>query len=465
MKRTNSNNLGKMNTDKPQLIASTSGIRGVVGNGLDPILITRYGCAFGTLLGKGKVVIGRDSRPSGEMVNMAVIAGLISVGNDVIDIGIVPTPTVEIAVKELKAVGGICVTASHNPAQWNALKFFNKTGEFITADEYKILDGLYNSQSFAFVPVKDLGQVSSQSGWVDKHVTKTLAVKAVRKDAIKKRRFTVVVDAINGAGSIALPLLLEKLNVKVFRINCEGDGNFVHEPEPTPKNLSQLAREVKRRKADLGMACDPDADRLALIDETGKAVSEEHTLAVAVQEVLRSTKGATVINLSTSKTTADVATAMGSKVYLSKVGESNVVALLRQKKGVIGGEGNGGVIYPSFHAGRDSLIAAGLVLSALSRGKTTLSELVKSFPRYYSIKGKANLPAGFAARLASFESTVESLIGPATVDRQDGLRFDFSSGWLQIRSSNTEPIFRVIVESNEAKLTEDIYNKTLTFFR
>jgi phosphomannomutase len=454
-----------MNTTEPQLIASTSGIRGVVGNGLDPVIITRYGCAFGSFLGKGTVVIGRDSRPSGEMVNMAVIAGLVSVGIDVIDIGIVPTPTVEIAVKELKAAGGICVTASHNPAQWNALKFFNKTGEFITADEYRELDGIFKSQAFGFVEVKKLGKITSQSGWVEKHVAKTLAVKAVRKDAIKKRRFTVVVDAINGAGSIALPLLLEKLNVKVFRINCEGDGNFVHEPEPTPKNLSQLAREVKRRKADLGMACDPDADRLALIDETGKAVSEEYTLTIAVQEVLRSTKRATVINLSTSKTTADVAAAMGSKVYLSKVGESNVVTLMRQKKGVIGGEGNGGVIYPSFHAGRDSLIAAGLVLSALSRGKGTLSELVKTFPRYYSIKGKANLPADFGPRLAAFESTAESLIGPATIDRQDGLRFDFTSGWLQIRSSNTEPIFRVIVESNQAELTEDIYNKVLTYFR
>lgn len=455
----------RMNGIKSELIASTSGIRGVVGNGLNPIIVTRYGCAFGSLLGKGTVVIGRDSRPSGEMVNMAVIAGLVSVGINVIDIGIVPTPTVEIAVKALKAVGGICVTASHNPAQWNALKFFNKTGEFITADEYRELDNIYESQSFGLVGVKALGKVTIQTGWVEKHVAKTLAVKAVRKEAIKRRKFTVVVDAINGAGSVAMPLLLRKLGVRVIEINCKGDGNFVHEPEPTPKNLSQLAREVKRRKADLGMACDPDADRLALVDETGTAVSEEHTLTIAVQEVLRSTRGATVINLSTSKTTSDVATAMGSRVYLSKVGESNVVALMRQVKGVIGGEGNGGVIYPSFHAGRDSLIAAGLVLSALSRGKGTLSELVKTFPRYYSIKGKANLPDDFTARLQAFESAVESLIGPATVDRQDGLRFDFASGWLQIRSSNTEPIFRIIVESNQADLTEDVYSKVLTYFR
>jgi phosphomannomutase len=454
-----------MSQPKPELVASTSGIRGVVGNGLDPILVTRYGCAFGTLLKRGRVVIGRDSRLSGEMVKGAVVSGLVAVGIDVIDIGIVPTPTVEIAVKDLKAVGGICVTASHNPGQWNALKFFNRTGEFITAEEYRELDKIFKSQEFGFVEVKKLGKVSSQPGWVEKHVAKTLAVKAVRKEAIKKRKFMVVVDAINGAGSVALPLLLKKLGVRVIELNCTGDGNFVHEPEPTPKNLSQLAREVKRRKADLGMACDPDADRLALVDETGKAVSEEYTLTIAVQEILRTSKGATVINLSTSKATADVAAAMGSKVYLSKVGESNVVALMRQVKGKIGGEGNGGVIYPSFHAGRDSLIAAGLVLSALSRGKEILSELVKTFPRYYSIKGKANLPADFGARLTAFESTVESLCGPATVDRQDGLRFDFASGWFQIRSSNTEPIFRVIVETSSQAMTDDMYNKVLTFFQ
>jgi phosphomannomutase len=454
-----------MSGQKKQLIKSTSGIRGVVGNGLDPVLVTQYGCAFGTFLKRGTVVIGRDSRPSGEMVRAAVISGLVSVGIDVIDIGVVPTPTVEIAVKKLKAVGGICVTASHNPAQWNALKFFNKSGEFITDDEYSALDGIFNSRAFAYQPVVGLGQIKIQSGWADTHIALTLAVKAVRKSAIRKRRFKVVVDAVNGAGSYALPELLEKLNVKVYRINCEGDGNFVHGPEPTPKNLTQLAREVKRRKADLGMACDPDADRLALVDEDGCPISEEYSLTIAMQEVLRSRKGATVINLSTSKATADVAEAMGSKVHYSKVGESNVVAMMREKKAVIGGEGNGGIIYPAFHAGRDSLIAAALVLSALSRGKQTLSELVGTFPKYYGTKGKANLPSDFASRLARFESTVETLIGPATIDRRDGLRFDFSAGWLQIRSSNTEPIFRVIVESNQSTLTKEIYNKVLEHFR
>jgi phosphomannomutase len=469
-----------MTDKKKQLIKSTSGIRGVVGNGIDETLVKQYGRAFGSFLRNGTVVVGRDSRPSGKKFADAVISGLKSTGIKTTNIGIVPTPTVEIAVKKSKAAGGICVTASHNPAEWNALKFFNKTGEFITSKEYTAIDRIFNAavgksgqsgisvRKFATRSARRYRKASRRKNWVSEHVDMVLAVKTIRRAAIKERRFKVVVDAINGAGSQALPALLKKLNVEVYCLNCDGDGNFVHNPEPTPKNLAQLAQEVKRRKADLGMACDPDADRLALVDEEGTPISEEYTLTIAVQEVLRSQRGPkigpTVINLSTSKTTEDVAKKLRSKVFYSKVGESNVVTLMRQKKAVIGGEGNGGVIYPSFHAGRDSLIAAALTLSALSRERWTLSELVKTFPKYYSIKGKANLPSGFSERLAQFETTVDSLIGPAVVDRQDGLRFDFSSGWLQIRSSNTEPIFRVIVETNQPELTDEIYNKVLQYF-
>ncbi|MCP4684822.1 MAG: phosphoglucosamine mutase, partial [bacterium] len=339
---------------KKQLVKSTSGIRGVVGNGLDPIMITTYGAAFGTFLKKGRVVLGSDSRPSGDMVRRAVVSGLMSVGVDVIDIGIVPTPTVEIAVKALKATGGICVTASHNPSPWNALKFFNKTGEFITPAEYRKLNRIFESGRFAYQPVDKLGKMETQDKWIEEHIKKTLAIKTLARPAIRRRKFKVVVDAINGAGSEALPLLLERLGAEVVRINCKGNGDFVHEPEPTPKNLTQLGRAVKRHKADLGMACDPDADRLALVDEKGRPVSEELTLTIAVADVLRKKRGATVINLSTSRTTADVARALNSPVYYSKVGEANVVEMMRKKKAVIGGEGNGGVIFPAFHAGRDS---------------------------------------------------------------------------------------------------------------
>jgi phosphomannomutase len=450
---------------KIKLMKSISGVRGVIGNGLDPVMLTTYGAAFGSYLKKGRVVLGSDTRPSGEMVRRAVTAGLMAVGRDVIDIGIVPTPTVELAVKGLKATGGICVTASHNPASWNALKFFNASGEFLTPAQYLKMNRLFDSGRFAYQPVEKLGILRFDPTWIDKHIKKTLAVKTINRPAIKKRRFTVVVDAINGAGSDALPELLERLGAKVHRINCKSDGNFVHEAEPLPKNLGQLARAVKRHKADLGMACDPDADRLVLVDERGEPVHEELTLTIAVFQVLRKRRGPTVINLSTSRITADIAKALGSRVWLAKVGEANVVEMMHKKGGIIGGEGNGGVIYPEFHAGRDALIGAALVLSALAETKRTLSQLLATFPCYYNIKVKAALPDDFDRRLARFEKQASGLMGRIRIDRRDGLRFDFETGWLQLRKSNTEPIFRLIVETNDAKLTEQLRRKVIRFFK
>ena len=444
---------------------STSGVRGIVGSGLDPLLATTYGAAFGTFLKKGKVVVGRDTRPSGDMLVRSVVAGLASVGIDVVDIGVVPTPTVEIAVKKLRAAGGICVTASHNPAPWNALKFFNNHGEFITPSQYKELDYLVNCGRFAYKPVAKLGRISEQDHWVEYHIEKTLAQKAVNKPAIKRRKFKVVVDATNGAGSVALPMLLEKMGVKAVRLYCEGDGKFVHEPEPIPKNLTQLGRMVRHHKADLGLACDPDADRLALVNEKGKPIGEELTLAIAVKEVLKKRRGNTVINLSTSSVTADAAREAGSKVYYSKVGEANVVQMMKQRKAVIGGEGNGGVIYPAFHAGRDSLIAAALVLSCLATEKLTLSELVATFTEYFTIKSKAALPDNFPGKLEQLEAKAVELLGKTRVDRKDGLRFDFAEGWLQLRSSNTEPIYRLIVETRSRKLSNDLYHTVQKHFR
>lgn len=451
---------------KNTLIKSTSGIRGIVGAGLDPILVTQYGAAFGTMLKKGTVVIGRDSRPSGELFAHAVTVGLTSVGINVVDVGIVPTPTVEIAVTKLKAVGGMCVTASHNPAPWNALKFFNDHGEFITPAQYNKLDKIFNSGEFAYKPADKLGQISTQHDWVKKHVKMTLSAKTVNCAAVKIRRFKVVLDAINGAGSVALPMLLRELGVKVIEINCKGDGDFVHEPEPTPANITQLSRAVKKHKADLGMACDPDADRLALVDERGRPIGEELTLTIAVQQVLSKIKGPTVINLSTSKVTADAAEAMGSKVYYSKVGEANVVQMMHRRKGVIGGEGNGGVIFPGFHAGRDALIAAALVLSRLANQKITLSGLVETLPTYYTIKSKARIPIDFRERLSRFEQNIANrLLGRSRLDRRDGMRFDFDRGWIQIRSSNTEPIFRLIVETDDAELSRSLSRSVIGLFK
>jgi phosphomannomutase len=450
---------------KTKLMKSISGIRGVVGAGLDPVLIATYGAAFGTYLKKGKVVIGSDTRPSGEMVRRAVTSGLMSVGIDVIDLGVVPTPTVEIAVKANRAAGGICVTASHNPASWNALKFFNDRGEFLTPAQYGRMNRVFESGRFAYCPVEKLGKIVFQADWIAEHIRRTLAVKAVNKRAVKKAGFTVVVDAINGAGSFALPELLEAMGAKVHRINCDGSGKFVHEAEPLPRNLVQLARAVKKHKADLGMACDPDADRLVLVDEKGRPVYEELTLTAAVYQVLRRQHGPTVINLSTSRTTADIAKAMGSKVFLSKVGEANVVEMMHKNGAVIGGEGNGGVIYPGFHAGRDALIGAALVLSALAETGRTLSQLVETFPRYYNIKAKAALPDDFNQRLKKFEENAKSLMGKAKIDRRDGIRFDFKEGWLQLRKSNTEPIFRLIIETSSETLTEKLRLDTLRYFK
>ncbi len=449
---------------KETLIKSTSGIRGIVGHGLDASIAADYGKAIGTFVKKGKVVVGRDSRPSGKMLQKAVFNGLSSVGIEVISLGIVPTPTVEIAVKVLKAKAGICITASHNPGEWNALKFFNQKGEFVTSDEFEQIEKIYNDKTFALKPGKKFGKVKQQPGWVEKHVRKTLALKVIDKGTIKKRKFKVVVDAINGAGSIALPLLLAKLGVQVTKINCKPNGDFVHEPEPIPQNLLQLGQAVRKHKADFGLACDPDADRLAIVDENGIPLGEELTLAIAVREILRQKKGPVVINLSTSKVAGDEAIKAGGPLYYSKVGESSVVQLMREQRAVIGGEGNGGVIYPEFHSGRDALVAAAFVLSGLGRHNLKMSQFAESFNKYYTIKAKATLLSDFSERLKRFEVDVKTLVPQPTFNNIDGLRVDFSGGWILIRQSNTEPIFRVMVETNKQSLSENLSNKVMEYF-
>lgn len=450
-----------------KLVKSTSGIRGIVGKGLDLRIVTEYALAFGTMLKNGKVIVGRDSRPSGEIILPVVTSALRSVGLNVIDLGIVPTPTVEIAIKKLKAVGGICITASHNPSEWNALKFFNKTGEFITLTEYERLSKIYESKNFLTKDHEKIGSLKENDSLISYHIEKTLSLKTVNIRAVKRRKFKVIVDAINGAGSQALPTLLKKMGADVIEINCMGNGNFVHGAEPIAENLSQLSNAVKKHKADLGIACDPDADRLALVDEKGNPIGEELTLTIGVMVVLKKTDGPTVINLSTSKITEEVAGWFGSQVYYSKVGESNVVQMMRKKKAVIGGEGNGGVIYPSFHAGRDALVAAALILTLLAEEKISLSKLIETFPDYYNIKGKDALldRKKFSNRLRKFEKDFKKIIGPSKIDKQDGLRFDFKDGWIQIRTSNTEPIYRLIVETKSEKQSRMIFSKVKRYFK
>jgi phosphomannomutase len=432
---------------KAPLMKSTSGIRGIVGLTLDPPTVVGYAAAFGQWAKGGRIVVGRDSRPSGAYISQLVTSTLALTGCDVIDLGIVPTPTVELEVIGQKAAAGIAITASHNPAEWNALKFFNARGEFITRSQYGQLEKIVSRAKPAFATFDKLGSVASDHGAIDRHIAAVLKIGAVRPQKVKAGRFKVVVDAINGAGSKALPEFLEKMGVKVIRLNCKNDGDFFRKPEPIPENLAQLGRAVKKHKADLGLACDPDADRLALVDEKGRPIGEELTLTLAVAYYLLQNKGPVAINMSTSRVTADVARMVGSRVFLSPVGEANVIAEMRKRKAVIGGEGNGGVILPECHYGRDALVGAGLVMSYLAQAGKSLSQLAGTLPAYSNIKKKAPLPNGFDRKLAGLEAQIEGVFGRTRVDRRDGLRFDFAEGWIQVRKSNTEPIYRLIVEA------------------
>jgi phosphomannomutase len=433
------------------LMKSISGIRGIVGVTLDPPTVIRYTAAFAQFVRQGKVVVGRDSRPSGEFILPLVTSTLAMAGCEVIDLGIVPTPTVELATVDHKASGGIAITASHNPAEWNALKFFNSAGEFITPGQYARLEKILSADKPMFARHDRLGAVCRDDEAIERHIKSVLAIKAVSPRQIAKRRLKVVVDAINGAGSTALPDLLERLGVKVIRLNCKNDGDFFREPEPIPKNLGELKKAVIRHKADLGMACDPDADRLALVDEHGRPIGEELTLTLAVAYYLMGKKGPVVINLSTSRATADVAHMTGCRVFLSPVGEANVVAEMHKRQAVIGGEGNGGVILPECHYGRDALVGAALVLSFLAHSGKRLSSIVETIPAYVTIKKKAPLPARFERSIWEVERQVRSAFGRVAIDRRDGLRFDLAEGWIQVRKSNTEPIYRLIVEARSEK--------------
>ncbi|MFQ5608483.1 MAG: phosphoglucosamine mutase, partial [Candidatus Zixiibacteriota bacterium] len=349
-------------------------------------------------------------------------------------------------------------------AQWNALKFFNHEGEFFNQRQFNALESTLSKRKFAYQEHDNLGMLIEDFRWMDKHIRATTKLPGVSDRAVKRRKFRVVVDAVNGAGSYALPELAERLGCKVFRLNCEQTGIFPRTPEPTAENLKALGRAVKRHKADLGLACDPDADRLALVDENGKAIGEELTLAIAIEQVLSVTKTNVAINLSTSRATADVARRSGASVFLSRVGEANVVAEMKKRGALIGGEGNGGVIYGAFHYGRDSLVGAALVLSALIRTKSTLSELAGTIPRYYTTKSKAALPGDFDSQLKRLEKAMKAERPGLKVDRRDGIRFDFDEGWLLIRKSNTEPIYRLVVETTEPKLSADLHKKTKKYF-
>ncbi len=439
-------------SDAP-LMVSVSGIRGIVGASLGPEQILRFSAAYATWCRRrgaetgACVVVGRDGRPSGRMVLDLVKGVLSAAGLDTVDLGVCTTPGTAMAVKARKAVGGIVITASHNPAPWNALKFLDAEGNFLAPELGEQVLAIEAAGDFHWEGHEGLGEYSRWKGANQHHVEAICALPAVDVEAIRDRKFKVVVDAVNASGSEAMPLLLEALGTQCHRLHCDGSGVFPHPPEPTPAHLEDLSRCVREQGADLGLAVDPDSDRLVLVDETGRVLSEEYTLALAADFYLVDHPGPVAANLSTSRMIDDVATRHGQSCRRSPVGEAHVVAAMKETDAVIGGEGNGGVILPALHAGRDGLVGSALILAALTRAGRPLSALVAELPAYRMEKRRIELKAkGDPERVRSLATKHFS---GEDLDEQDGVKASSSKGWVHVRPSNTEAILRIIGESED----------------
>ncbi|TNJ41541.1 phosphoglucosamine mutase [Tamlana fucoidanivorans] len=437
------------------LIKSISGIRGTiggaVGENLTPIDAVKFASAYGVWLKQQrhkeqyKVVVGRDARLSGKMIQNLVMNTLVGLGIDVVDVGLSTTPTVEIAVPMEHADGGIILTASHNPKQWNALKLLNKDGEFLDADEgAKILE-IAESDTMSFADVDNLGNITKNKAYIDLHIIEVLDLDLVNVKAIEEERFRVVVDGVNSTGGIAIPLLLERLGVDVIKIHCNPNGEFPHNPEPLKEHLTDLSEAVKEHKADFGIVVDPDVDRLAFMDENGDMFGEEYTLVACADYVLSRTPGNTVSNMSSTRALKDITEKHGGIYEASAVGEVNVVKLMKKNKVVIGGEGNGGIIYPASHYGRDALVGVALFLSLLADKKMKVSELRKSYPNYFMGKKKIELTPGLD--VDGILNTIEERYAKENLTTIDGVKIDFAESWVHLRKSNTEPIIRIYTEA------------------
>jgi phosphomannomutase len=443
--------------DTSQLMVSVSGVRGRVGAGLTPEVIAHFAAAFGAYVrgrGHGRtVVLGRDSRVSGPMFARAATAALQSVGCDVVDVGIAPTPTVQLAVEDFAAAGGLAVTASHNPIEWNALKFIGHTGMFLDADESREMRAFLESD-IPRASWDELGGWRQDALAVDRHLQRILAIPFLDVERIRRRRFRVALDCVRGAGGVIFPRLLEELGCEVEAINLETDGRFPREPEPVAENLKDLERLVSRLGADVGFATDPDADRLSLVAESGRAIGEDYTLALASQLVLRHRPGAVVTNLSTSRLLDDVAAAAGATLVRAPVGEINVARRMQAEDATIGGEGNGGVILPDVHLTRDAPVAAALILQLLAESEDSIGRMADAIGRYAIVKEKVDRPSQPLDEV--YDSLAERLAAPEA-DRQDGLRLAWPAErrWAHLRPSGTEPIVRVIAEApTEAEARE-----------
>ncbi len=450
------------------LIKSISGIRGTIGGktneNLTPLDVVKFTAAYGTWLAaqskNNKIVLGRDGRISGEMVSNLVTSTLISLGFNVIDLGLSTTPTVEMAVKFEDAAGGIILTASHNPKEWNALKLLNSKGEFISGDEGKLILALAEKEEFNFVQIDELGAVIKNDELLKKHIDACVNYKFVDVAAIKKAKFKIVVDAVNSTGAIAVPALLKALGVQDnIVINEEVNGKFAHNPEPLPEHLTQLSNEVVKQKASLGIAVDPDVDRLCFVCEDGSMFGEEYTLVAVADYMLSKQKGNTVSNMSSTRALKDVTLKHDGEYFPSAVGEVNVVNRMKEKNAVIGGEGNGGIIVPDLHYGRDALIGIALFLTHLAISKKTIKQLRNTFPNYFISKNKITLTDGID--VTDIFEKIKEKYKNQPINTEDGLKIEFDMDWVHLRTSNTEPIIRIYAESNFETTADNIAKRLM----
>ena len=447
------------------LIKSISGIRGTIGgiedNALTPIDIVKYTTAYADSIittENKKVVVGRDARISGFMVNQLVCGTLISKGIDVVDLDLSTTPTVEMAVVNESAVGGIILTASHNPKQWNALKLLNSKGEFISEEIGREIIQRVQNTDFDYNDVDSLGSYQLKSGYIDWHIDEILKLSLVDTTVIRKKNFTVVVDAVNSTGGIAVPQLLKKLGVaKVIEIYCDPTGKFPHNPEPLPEHLTDLSAEVLRNNADLGIIIDPDVDRLAFVNENGDVFGEEYTLVAVADYVLSHMKGNSVSNLSSTRALRDVTEKHGGKYYASAVGEVNVVKMMKETNAVIGGEGNGGIILPELHYGRDALVGIALFLTHLAKENRPISHLKASYPNYIISKNKIQLTPEIDVDLIL--DRLKEKYKNQPINTVDGVKIEFDTEWVHLRKSNTEPIIRIYAEGNTQSVADSLVKK------
>lgn len=451
------------------LIKSISGIRGTIGgkekDNLTPVDTVKFAAAYGAWLkqesgkDKVKIVVGRDARISGEMIQNLTMNTLIGLGIDVIDIGLSTTPTVEVAVPLENADGGIILTASHNPKQWNALKLLNGKGEFLDAEAgAKILE-IAEAGEIDFAEVDELGKISKIENYIDRHIEEVLKLKRVDVEKVKKAGFKVVVDAVNSSGGIAIPALLKKMGVEVTELYCEPNGHFPHNPEPLKEHLTDICNLVKKEKADLGIVVDPDVDRLAFIDENGEMFGEEYTLVACADFILCEEKGNTVSNLSSSRALRDITQKHNGDYQASAVGEVNVVKLMKDTNAIIGGEGNGGIIYPEAHYGRDSLVGTALFLTYLAEKGKKVSEIRKEYPAYFMSKNKIELTPGLD--VDGILKAVEKRHSDQEISTVDGVKIDFPENWVHLRKSNTEPIIRIYTEAKSQKEADELAQKMI----